>query len=91
MLFPTVDIDEFASASEGAEAILNFRNKKIPAVTGNKAWKFDQGNVSEDGESAYAVFSCRSLTPWGNETLTITARKESDGDWEISYRIDEAG
>ena len=58
-------------------------------MTGNKAWKFDQGNVSEDGETAYAVFSCRSLSIWGDETLTITASRESDGDWKISYRIDE--
>ena len=91
MPIPKEDIDEFAAASDGAQAIIDYREHKIPAVTGNKAWKFEQGNVSEDGDSAYAVFSCRSLSPWGDQILTITGRRRSSGTWKISYSIDEAG
>jgi hypothetical protein len=51
------------------------------------AWGFDRGSISEDGESASAVFSCVALSGSGKDELRVSAKKTVAGDWAVTHDI----
>jgi hypothetical protein len=85
MLLPTTDEHTFWQATSAASEI--FRYKREHPEVKEMPWGFDRGNVSDDDESAYAIFSCTSITGWGKDELIIRAKKQPDGSWKLDHVI----
>ncbi len=90
MMIPVTDEHKFWQLTSAAESIFAFHRYEIPSLTGTSAWGFVRGNVSEDRADAYAAFSCRSASGWGDDELTISAKKQLDGSWNVSHTVRRA-
>lgn len=82
------DESDFWMYGEPAEEIFRYRQEN-PDVK-DAPWGFDRGSVDREGSSAYAVFSHVAVSGWGNDTLYINARRETDGSWVVSHSIERA-
>lgn len=88
MHIPIKDKSEFWNTSPAANEIFTYVEEELEIS--QSPWGFDSGNISEDLNSTWANFSCRSASGWGNDKLTVTAIKQADGSWLLSHKVQHA-
>lgn len=88
MNIPITDKSEFWNTSPAANEIFTYVREE-PEIS-KSPWGFDRGNVSEDLNTTWASFSCRAVSGWGDDKLTVKATKQADGSWSLSHEVQRA-
>jgi hypothetical protein len=89
-MIPVTDEHKFWDLTSAAEQMFAYLHETIPGLTGTSAWRFDHGNVTRDGRSAYAQFSCTAVSGLRKDKLVISAKRRSDGTWAIAHTVGRA-
>ena len=84
------DEHKFWDLTSAAEHMFAYLRESIVELTGTSAWSFDRGNVSSNGDSAYAQFSCVGGSGLRTNKLVISAIKQPDGTWAVAHTVERA-
>ena len=82
---PIKDKSKFWQVAPAADEIFSYVKSK-PEIS-NSPWGFDSGNMSDNLDQVWASFSCMAISGWGNDKLTVTAKKQMDKTWTISHNV----
>lgn len=85
---PITDESKFWQIAPAADLIFKYIDEN--SEISRSPWGFDNGNYSEDLSSVWASFSCVAVSGWGKDKLSISANKNSDGQWIMSHRVSRA-
>lgn len=82
------DKDKFWIQVPVADSIFSYV-KETPEIS-SSPWGFDGGDFNKESQYAFAQFSCTSISGWGKDILTVTAKKQTDGSWLIKHHVTQA-
>ncbi|EJK2412457.1 hypothetical protein NK604_003517 [Vibrio parahaemolyticus] len=76
------DEDNFRAFYDSALSIYNY----IDISESKSPWGFDAATFSDNGRSTHAQFSCKSVSGYGKNQLTVTAIKNGDT-FNLSHKV----
>lgn len=88
-MLPVTDEHAFWNLTDAAAEIFGYVDRLRDEI--GHAFGFDKGSTTDDGDSAYAVFSCLSSAGIGRDVLTVSARRDSLSGWTVTHELQKSG